>query len=63
MKSMDAAKLDQKHVWNSVERLSKVTGTHSATHAYCKIYEQPKVYNYIQEVEKEIDFNIAQGAQ
>lgn len=62
MKSMDAAKLDWKHVWNSVESFSKDTRTHSATYAYREIYEQPEVYSYLQAVEKEIDFNIAQGA-
>ena len=62
MKSMDATKHDQKHVWDSVESFSIRTGTHSATYVYKEIYEQPEVYSHLQEVEKEIDFNIAKGA-
>ncbi len=62
MKSMDAAKHDQKHVWDSVGNFSKDTRTHSPTYAYRDIYEQPEVYSHLQEVEMEIDFNIAQGA-
>lgn len=58
-----AANCDQGVVWDSVVNFSKRTGTHSATYAYKEIYEQPEVYSHLQEVEKEIDINMAQGAQ
>jgi len=63
MRTQMAAKLAQTDVWDSVERFSKRTGTHSATHAYKAIYAQQEVASHLQEVEKEIDINIAQGAQ
>ena len=62
MRSKMAANCDQGVVWDSVGNFSKRTGTHSPTYAYRDIYEQPEVYSHLQEVEMEIDFNIAKGA-
>lgn len=63
MRSQIAAKRGQNAVWNSVQKFSQDTKTDSATHAYREIYEKAEVQKHIGEVERAIDFNIAQGAQ